>query len=110
MGGVQNLVLYKAVQGFDAENLKVTFNDIDFCLKIGQLGKKILYSPVISFEHLESKSRGHDAMSEAKRIRAEKEAAFMTQKWSNILTNDPWYPKEFLRYSRPFAWLDIKKR
>ena len=36
---------YLEVGGFDEENLKIAFNDIDFCLKLLERGARILYTP-----------------------------------------------------------------
>jgi GT2 family glycosyltransferase len=43
--------------GFD-ERLGVAFNDVDLCLRIGELGYRVLYTPHAVVEHEESASRG----------------------------------------------------
>lgn len=98
--------IFNKVGGFDAENLKITFNDVDFCLKILSLGKRILYLPEITFSHLESKSRGFDYADPAKRARAIEEKEWMEQKWKETLSNDPYYPPLFRREGRPFHFLN----
>ena len=37
--------VFKAVGGFD-EELKVAFNDIDFCMKLRKAGYLIVYNPI----------------------------------------------------------------
>lgn len=96
---------FSSVGGFDAENLKITFNDIDFCLKVRQGGEAILYLPQITFYHFESKSRGYDTMDATKKARAMEERAFMEEKWQKALSDDPYYPAIFARQGRAFASL-----
>ena len=100
--------LFEELGGFDAENLSVTFNDIDYCLRVREAGHTILYLPQITFNHLESKSRGYDYMSDEKRERAIKERAFMEEKWQHVLAEDPYYPPAFERQGRAFQYIDMR--
>jgi O-antigen biosynthesis protein len=49
--------VFEEVDGFD-ETLAVVFNDVDFCLRVNRRGHRIVYSPLVEFEHHESASRG----------------------------------------------------
>ena len=49
--------LYKELRGFDAENLGVEFNDVDYCLRIIESGKRVVYTPQATLSHHESASR-----------------------------------------------------
>ena len=51
--------LYLQVGGFD-ENLAVTFNDVDFCLRLREAGYRIVWTPYAELIHHESASRGFD--------------------------------------------------
>jgi GT2 family glycosyltransferase len=51
--------IYEEV-GYMNEEFAVAFNDIDFCLRIRQTGKLIVYNPYVEFVHYESKTRGND--------------------------------------------------
>lgn len=85
---------YEQIGGFD-ENFAVTFNDVDFCLKIRALGDLIVYTPHARFYHHESKSRGTDTTNE-KRLRMEQEARALRAKWPAIFQNgDPYYNPNF---------------
>lgn len=85
---------YEQIGGFD-ENFAVTFNDVDFCLKIRALGDLIVYTPHARFYHHESKSRGTDAQGE-KLLRMEQEAQQLRDKWPAIFQNgDPYYNPNF---------------
>lgn len=61
---------WEAVDGFD-EELAVAYNDVDFCLRLGQKGYRVLYTPYVSLVHEESSSRGdvHPAEDEARLLR-----------------------------------------
>ena len=54
--------VYLQVGGFD-ENLAVTFNDVDFCLRLREAGYRILWTPYAELIHHESASRGFDDSS-----------------------------------------------
>lgn len=49
--------VFREVGGFD-EELKVAFNDIDFCMKVRSVGQKVVFTPYAELYHYESKSRG----------------------------------------------------
>ena len=46
--------------GFDAVNLPIAYNDIDYCFKLRKLGYKIICTPHAKLFHFESVSRGLD--------------------------------------------------
>lgn len=81
---------YLKVGGLD-ENFKVAFNDIDFCLKIRELGKLVVYNPEATLYHYESKSRGsEDTPGRMDRFLGEIER-FMG-KWPELINGgDPYY-------------------
>lgn len=80
---------FVAVDGFD-EELRVAYNDVDLCLKIRALGKKILVDPDITLIHKESRTRGSDKHG-ARAKRLNEEARWMRQRWANELDNDPYF-------------------
>jgi GT2 family glycosyltransferase len=82
--------VYEEVGGLE-EDLKVAFNDVDFCLKVREKNYLIVYNPNALLYHYESKSRGVDDTYE-KMIRFESEIEYMRKKWVDILENgDPYY-------------------
>ena len=83
---------FQLVGGFDAENFPVTFNDIDFCLKVTAADQRVIYSPLITFYHLESVSRGYDGASPEKATRAKAEHDRLRNKWALHINSDRWYP------------------
>ncbi len=83
--------IYEKVGYMDEENLAVAFNDVDFCLKIRELGKLIVYNPFVEFWHYESKTRGYEDTPE-KKERFEKESNNFKTKWKDFIKNgDPYY-------------------
>ncbi len=82
--------VYEAVGGL-SENFKVAFNDIDFCLKVRELGYLVVYNPFAELYHYESKSRGYEDTPE-KVARFHSEIAAFIEKWPSILQKgDPYY-------------------
>ncbi len=82
--------LFKQVGGF-TEELRVAFNDIDFCMKIRALDKLVVYNSAVELYHYESKSRGlEDTPEKIKRFNGEIE--IFRKRWPEILKNgDPYY-------------------
>jgi GT2 family glycosyltransferase len=82
--------VYLAAGGFDEENLAVAFNDVDFCLRVRQLGYVNVWTPFAELYHHESVSRGSDAVAGAVE-RFQKEIFYMLGRWKDQLRNDPYY-------------------
>ena len=77
--------------GYMDEEFKVAFNDVDFCLKIRETGKLIIYTPYVEFLHYESKSRGYeDTVEKQQRFKGEIDRFY--SKWQGFLDKgDPYY-------------------
>lgn len=74
---------WESVGGMD-EALAVAYNDVDFCLRLGQAGLRCVYTPACRVMHDESRSRGGDD-SGAKQKRFRKEARLFERKWGKVL-------------------------
>lgn len=84
--------VFNLVNGF-SEAYKVTFNDIDLCLKVIQLGYDIVFDANVKMIHYESKSRGLDDTS-IKARRFKNETVLFKEKWQSLLlAKDPYYSK-----------------
>ena len=81
---------YQEVGGLDAKNLKVAFNDVDFCLRLLEAGYRNLYTPFATLIHHESLSRGRDD-TPAKKARFVSEADYMKETWRKYIRHDPAY-------------------
>ena len=82
--------VYQQVGGLNADQLKVAFNDVDFCLKVRAAGFRNLWTPYAELYHHESASRGREDTLE-KRDRFRSEVEYMRATWGEILDNDPSY-------------------
>lgn len=82
--------LYHEVGGMDEAFLPVSFNDVDFCLKIRAAGYWNVWTPFAALIHHESKSRKTENTPEKKK-RAQQEIATMRQRWGDLLDRDPAY-------------------
>jgi GT2 family glycosyltransferase len=81
---------FKAVGGFDTVHFPVAFNDVDLCLKLRALGKKIVWTPDATLIHAESASRGlEDTPSKASRAR--REQRHFIARWQAHQSCDPYY-------------------
>jgi len=86
--------LYEEV-GYMNEDLPVSFNDVDFCLKLRQKGYLVVYNPWVELMHYESKTRGYE-VSEEKQKRFLKEINTFLGLWKPVLdAGDPYYNKNF---------------
>ncbi|GGD57398.1 glycosyltransferase family 2 protein [Lacimicrobium alkaliphilum] len=96
---------YLAVGGLDEENLVVAFNDVDFCLKVQEMGRRNLYCAEAVLYHHESISRGTEDTPE-KQARFAAEVACLKQRWKHVIEQDKAYnPNLTLRFEN-FALTD----
>ena len=86
--------VYAEIGGFDERNLAVAFNDVDLCLRIGERGYRIVWTPHAELYHHESASRGPDTDPD-KRGRFVAEVAYMQRRWGAVLQHDPCYNPNF---------------
>ncbi len=94
--------IFDAVGGL-SEDLQVAFNDIDFCIKVRDYGKLVVYNPYAELYHYESKSRGLEDTPE-KIARFNKEIATLEQHWPDIFRRpDPYYNPNLTLDSQDFS-------
>lgn len=82
--------VFDQVGGLNETDLTVAFNDVDFCLRVRELGYRNLWTPYAELYHHESISRGHEDNPE-KVARFNKEVNYMNTTWGNLLISDPSY-------------------
>jgi len=80
---------FEAADGLD-EEFTVAFNDVDFCLRIRDMGYQILFTPYAECYHHESISRGSDKKGE-KKERFEGERNRLKGRHGPGLLRDPFY-------------------
>jgi glycosyltransferase involved in cell wall biosynthesis/GT2 family glycosyltransferase len=82
--------VFKEAGGFDETNLAISFNDVDFCLRLRAVGLQNVWTPYANLIHHESASRGHQP-TPAEQAQFVREATFMQRKWGVDLLHDPFY-------------------
>ncbi|MGV8918328.1 MAG: glycosyltransferase [Pseudomonas sp.] len=89
--------LFHEVGGLDEEKFKVSYNDVDLCLKVGATGHLLVWTPHATLLHEQSISQTDlglaSGRANVKRFLGEQEA--LNAKWQSIIGNDPAYNKNF---------------
>jgi GT2 family glycosyltransferase len=80
---------YDEVGGFD-EAFRVTYNDVDLCLRLGEAGYRSIYNPAVKLIHHESISVGLPT-EKKKRDTTEFDAAkrLFLERWGTYVAHDP---------------------
>lgn len=87
-------VLFEKVGGL-GEDFAVSLNDVDFCLKLRELGYLNVFTPFAELYHYESISRGSD-MNGNNAERYNKESDYFKAKWKEVLDKgDPYFNPNF---------------
>ncbi|MCH1930197.1 glycosyltransferase family 2 protein [Shewanella sp. A25] len=94
--------VYLEVGGLEPE-LKVAFNDVDFCLKVREAGYRNLWTPFAELYHHESVSRGFEDTPE-KQLRFKSEIQWMKTRWGNLLHTDPCYNPNLSQTDEDFSY------
>ena len=80
---------FEALGGYD-EDLAVTYNDVDFCWRMREAGKIVVYTPHARLYHHEFATRSRDTASPEQAARTEREAALMQARWKSYFEDgDP---------------------
>ncbi|MCA9373689.1 glycosyltransferase [Candidatus Peregrinibacteria bacterium] len=88
--------IYQKMGGLNEKDLAITFNDIDFCLRLREQGYLVVYTPFAELYHHESLSRGYEV--------AMKEIQYMQRKYAGILENgDPYYNRNLTQERFDFS-------
>lgn len=94
--------VFRQANGFDERDFAVAFNDVDLCLRIGELGYRVLYTPHASLYH-------HEAFSKTSKdlVPHPKEVAAMRMKWAKLIAHDPFYNPNLTRNEEDYS---LRKR
>ena len=95
---------YLAVGGMDETRFAVAFNDVDYCLRLREAGKRVIFTPHAKLVHAESASRGSDNRTD-RRDRFEHELNLLRARWGEMLNNDPTYNPQLSRDNVPYSGL-----
>ncbi|MFX1695366.1 glycosyltransferase family 2 protein [Paraburkholderia sp. A1RO-1] len=97
--------VFVEVGGLNETDLRVAFNDVDFCLKLKAAGYRNVLTPYAELYHHESATRGYEDNPE-KRARFRSESDYMRRRWSDWLKSDPAYSPNLTLQHEDFslAW------
>ena len=95
---------YLQLGGLDEFNFAVAFNDVDYCLRLREIGKRIVLTPHARLLHLESASRGKDDRPD-RRDRFDRELNQLRARWGTALLEDPTYNPQLSRDGVPYGAL-----
>ena len=95
--------LWQDLGGLDDENLPISYNDIDFCLRAREKGLRSLHTPFALLYHKESESRG-DPNESRQKAQFESESQFMYRKWGYVIQNDPYYNPNLTLQKEDFTY------
>jgi O-antigen biosynthesis protein len=103
--------LYLEVGGLDEDAFPVSFNDVDFCLKLRERGYRNVWTPHARLVHHESASRGKRMVAEQK-SRADRELAVLRTRWADALVEDPFHSPNLSLFSKVprLAWPPREQR
>lgn len=93
--------IFNEVGGFDPV-FRVTFNDVDLCLKFRKAGYHNIYLPFVELYHHESISVGKVNQNRDMNELTDS-AKLMRKKWENVIDDDPYYNKNFYILSSNFG-------
>jgi len=95
--------IFKELNGLNEENLKIAFNDVDFCLRVKENGYRNIFNPYCEAYHHESISRGHeDSLEKVERFNSEVD--YMKERHNDILLKgDPYYNVNLTLYREDFG-------
>jgi GT2 family glycosyltransferase len=86
---------FDAVKGLD-EALPISYNDIDFCLRLRSAGQRVVYVPDSVLYHHESASFG--SLYEGREVAYKEEIQLMRRRWSTAFERDPMHNPNLALY------------
>lgn len=79
--------VFEEVGGFDSDNLPSAYADVDLCLRLGELGYRMVYTPYAEL-YLHEEPEGL-------RRAGESQTRYMRERWGSKLDRDPFYNPNF---------------
>ncbi|CAG4931992.1 glycosyltransferase family 2 protein [Acidithrix sp. C25] len=83
--------LWMQVGGMDEIHLGVSYNDVDLCMKVRDVGLRVMVEVGAVLIHHESKTRGLDGLDPKKIRRNASERAYMLARWDCLMEDDRFY-------------------
>ncbi len=82
--------LFDEIGGYDEANTPIMHSDLDLCFKIRDRGRRLVYTPYTTLEHV-----GHLSIKEIEAggaVHSQKADSFLLKRWSKYVAQDPYYP------------------
>ena len=97
--------LFEDVGGL-SDDFPINYNDVDYCLRLQRLGKRVVYDPDLAMIHFESSSRSSAVETWEKRL--------FEERWLPLTAVDP-YSNPHLRHEMPrissqLSWMRRRPR
>ena len=83
--------VFEEVGGFD-ERFALDFNDVDYCLRVGARGYRIVGTPFARLYHFEGASFGS-----REHVVNPAEVQALSERWSTVIEADPFYNPNLTR-------------
>lgn len=80
---------FEEVGGFDEINLPTAFADIDLCLRLGERGYRVLWTPYAELRCLTVRPGARVAALDARQVREQQD--YMRSRWRDVIHHDPHY-------------------
>ncbi len=94
--------LYQQLGGLDEVNLPISYNDVDYCLRLREQDYLIVWTPYAVLVHYESVSRNRDDHPD-RIIAAGHEAGYLHRRWRAWIANDPYYSPNLSLHAPDFS-------
>jgi len=88
--------------GFDDVHLPVSFNDVDYCLRVRECGWSILFDGHLLGIHNESKTLKSNTSDQGRQRLWEEGRQIMVERWGDAFFRDPSYNLHLSRHFPPF--------
>jgi O-antigen biosynthesis protein len=98
--------IWDALAGFDEEAFAVGFNDVDYCLRVGALGYRVVWTPFARLRHDAASSQRANVekkSQEETHARFNRERVAMFQRWMPQIAFDPAYNRNLSSMGAGFA-------
>jgi hypothetical protein len=93
--------IWQQVGGLETQ-LAVAFNDVDYCLRVQDVGFRVVWTPFADLYHHESLSRGQEDSAE-KQARFTAEVDYMKHRWQHVIDHDPAYSPNLSQHREDFS-------
>lgn len=94
--------VFEEVGGLNEMQLKIAFNDVDFCLRVQKLGLRNVWTPFAELYHHESISRGAED-TPVKQARFQQEVQYMQTRWATEIARSRYYSPNLTRQREDFS-------